>query len=106
MQKDEPSTSVTVPEPRGPAAVSAFHPATSVPSNQRNSQSATVPTQTVAWLAREAGVQPHVWTYPKLRRCGGGHQRVEGSFDGVAAENASRVNLLSGTGEPQEDYSG
>jgi hypothetical protein len=26
MQKDVPSTNVTVPDPRGPAAVSAFHP--------------------------------------------------------------------------------
>ena len=27
MQKDDPSTKVTVPAPSGPAAVSAFHPA-------------------------------------------------------------------------------
>src|SRR5688572_9097460 len=36
MQKDVPSTRVMVPEPTGPAAVSAFHPAIPAPlSNQR-----------------------------------------------------------------------
>ena len=36
MQKDVPSTKVIVPDPTGPAAVSAFHPAIPAPlSNQR-----------------------------------------------------------------------
>lgn len=34
MQKDEPSTKVTVPGPTGPAAVSAFHPAIPVSFNE------------------------------------------------------------------------
>jgi hypothetical protein len=34
MQKDDPSTKVTVPGPSGPAAVSAFQPANPTPSKQ------------------------------------------------------------------------
>jgi hypothetical protein len=34
MQKDVPSTKVIVPDPTGPAAVSAFHPA--IPASLRN----------------------------------------------------------------------
>jgi hypothetical protein len=36
MQKDEPSTKVTVPDPTGPAAVSAFQPA--IPASYNGSR--------------------------------------------------------------------
>lgn len=36
IQKEDPSTNVTAPEPNGPAAVSAFHPAIPAPSRNRH----------------------------------------------------------------------